>query len=192
MLGFLVAGVAVGPHGLGTFVTQMHWLSYVTFTDVDSIAVLAEFGIVFLLFLIGLELSLDRLWSMRKLVLGLGSSQVLVTRTIPELAESSLQMGAFVLMGLGIPMDAVNTVCDRVRDRGYEGLQVSRRVLMILRPDGCGRTGYIPRTGSSFSVRARLNRARVHAQLSAWLSCRQFRRSPQAHRFVPVARPSVA
>ena len=44
------------------------------------------------------------------------------TRTIPELAESSLQMGAFVLMGLGIPMDAVNTVCDRVRDRGYEGL----------------------------------------------------------------------
>ena len=74
VLGFLVAGVAVGPHGLGAFVTQVHWLSYVTFTDVDSIAVLAEFGIVFLLFLIGLELSLGSLWSMRKLVLGLGSS----------------------------------------------------------------------------------------------------------------------
>jgi CPA2 family monovalent cation:H+ antiporter-2 len=44
------------------------------------------------------------------------------TRTIPELAESSLQMGASVLAGLGIPPDAVSTICARVRDRGYEGL----------------------------------------------------------------------
>ncbi len=44
------------------------------------------------------------------------------TRTIPEIAESSLQMGAFVLTGLGIPQDAVNTLCERVRERNYEGL----------------------------------------------------------------------
>ena len=44
------------------------------------------------------------------------------TRTIPELAESSLQMGAFVLGGLGVPPEAVNTLVDRLRTRGYEGL----------------------------------------------------------------------
>ena len=44
------------------------------------------------------------------------------TRTIPELAESSLQMGAFVLSGLGLPQDAVNTLVDRLRERGYEGI----------------------------------------------------------------------
>ena len=44
------------------------------------------------------------------------------TRTIPELAESSLQMGAFVLTGLGLPPDAVNTLVDRLRDGGYEGV----------------------------------------------------------------------
>ncbi|MBS28914.1 MAG: hypothetical protein CL566_08350 [Alphaproteobacteria bacterium] len=44
------------------------------------------------------------------------------TRTIPELAESSLQMGAFVLTGLEVPSDAVNTLVDRLRDRGYEGI----------------------------------------------------------------------
>jgi len=44
------------------------------------------------------------------------------TRTIPELAESSLQMGAAVLSGLGVPGDAVNTLCARIRERHYEGL----------------------------------------------------------------------
>jgi hypothetical protein len=44
------------------------------------------------------------------------------TRTIPELAESSLQMGAFVLTGLGLPQDAVNTLVDRLREGGYEGI----------------------------------------------------------------------
>ena len=53
VLGFLVAGVIVGPNGLGAFAAQVPWIGYITFTDVDSIAVLAEFGIVFLLFLIG-------------------------------------------------------------------------------------------------------------------------------------------
>lgn len=44
------------------------------------------------------------------------------TRTVPELAESSLQMGAAVLVGLGVPGEAVNALVERVRERGYEGL----------------------------------------------------------------------
>jgi len=59
VLGFLVAGVIVGPNGLGAFAAQAPWIGYITFTAVDSIAVLAEFGIVFLLFLIGASFALS-------------------------------------------------------------------------------------------------------------------------------------
>ena len=114
VLGFLVAGVIVGPHGLGVFVEQAHWLSYITFTDVDSIAILAEFGIVFLLFLIGLELSLGRLWSMRKLVLGLGSSQVALTGVIIGTIAWALgsSTNAAILIGASFALSSTAVVVE--------------------------------------------------------------------------------
>src|SRR3954464_5951951 len=68
VLGFLGAGVALGPFGLGRFVGEVPWLDYVTVTRPDQIAGLAEFGVVFLLFMIGIELSWERLRLMRKMV----------------------------------------------------------------------------------------------------------------------------
>lgn len=65
--GFLVAGVIVGPAGLG-------WID-----NVDEIGDLAEIGVVFLLFVIGIELKPSRLWLMRRFVFGLGTLQVLLT-----------------------------------------------------------------------------------------------------------------
>ncbi|MDX1594811.1 MAG: monovalent cation:proton antiporter-2 (CPA2) family protein [Gammaproteobacteria bacterium] len=70
VLGFLTAGILVGPWGLGLI------------TDVEAIQHLAEFGIVFLLFLIGIELKPSRLWRMRKMVFGYGLAQVLVTALV--------------------------------------------------------------------------------------------------------------
>ncbi len=67
VLGFLAAGVLVGPWGLGLI------------TDVDAIRHFAEFGIVFLLFLIGIELKPSRLWRMRRQVFGYGLAQVVLT-----------------------------------------------------------------------------------------------------------------
>ncbi len=78
VLGFLGAGVALGPFGLGQFVEQAPWLATITVSKPDEIAQLAEFGVVFLLFMIGLELSWERLRLMRRLVFGLGSLQVAV------------------------------------------------------------------------------------------------------------------
>ncbi|MFO1183478.1 MAG: cation:proton antiporter [Bauldia sp.] len=78
-LGFLVGGLALGPFGLGALARQVPWLSAVAIIDLDEIAPLAEFGVAFLLFVIGLELSLERLQRMRKLVFGMGSLQVVVT-----------------------------------------------------------------------------------------------------------------
>ncbi|WP_455217448.1 monovalent cation:proton antiporter-2 (CPA2) family protein [Kaarinaea lacus] len=65
--GFLIAGVVVGPHGLGLI------------SNIEDIQHLAEIGVVFLLFVIGIELKPSRLWQMRRLVFGLGTLQILVT-----------------------------------------------------------------------------------------------------------------
>lgn len=77
ILGYLLAGVILGPFGLGRFIPYAPWLDYVTVDSPDEIAQLAEFGVVFLLFMIGLELSWERLRLMRKLVFGLGAIQVI-------------------------------------------------------------------------------------------------------------------
>jgi glutathione-regulated potassium-efflux system protein KefB len=68
--GFLVAGVVVGPSGLGLI------------GNVGEISHFAEFGVVLLLFIIGIELKISRLWQMRRLVFGLGTLQVLITGSI--------------------------------------------------------------------------------------------------------------
>jgi CPA2 family monovalent cation:H+ antiporter-2 len=67
MLGYLVAGVAIGPHALALA------------GDSHAVDVLGEFGVVFLMFVIGLEFNLPKLRSMRRMVFGLGMSQVMLT-----------------------------------------------------------------------------------------------------------------
>ncbi|MFL4981920.1 MAG: cation:proton antiporter [Xanthobacteraceae bacterium] len=79
VLGFLAAGIALGPFGLGALARHEPWLSTISITNVEEIAHVAEFGVAFLLFMIGLELSWERLMRMRKLVFGLGPLQVVVS-----------------------------------------------------------------------------------------------------------------
>src|SRR3954454_2083860 len=70
VLGYLLAGVAIGPSGLGLV------------SDVGQIADIASFGVVMLLFLIGLELRPRRLWVMRRAVFALGSAQVVISAAV--------------------------------------------------------------------------------------------------------------
>ncbi|KQV90046.1 hypothetical protein ASD15_25560 [Massilia sp. Root351] len=79
MLGFLIIGVCFGPHGLASWAGGMPWLSHVTFHDVERIQPLGELGIVFMMFMIGLELSPGRLWALRRDVFGTGAAQVVLT-----------------------------------------------------------------------------------------------------------------
>ncbi|WP_026606432.1 cation:proton antiporter [Methylocapsa acidiphila] len=76
VLGFLVAGVLLGPYGLGALAHGRPWLSAFVLEDLEQIAPVAEFGVVFLLFMIGLELSWERLATMRRAVFGFGALQV--------------------------------------------------------------------------------------------------------------------
>jgi CPA2 family monovalent cation:H+ antiporter-2 len=79
VLGYLGAGALLGPLGLGSLINSFPALYWFTVGDAKDVAGIAELGIVFLLFLIGLELSLHRLLTMRRLVFGLGGLQVLIT-----------------------------------------------------------------------------------------------------------------
>jgi CPA2 family monovalent cation:H+ antiporter-2 len=81
-LGYLVAGALLGPLGLGSFIRDYPWLYWFTVGEAKNVEGIAQLGVVFLLFLVGLELSVQRLMTMRRYVLGLGGLQVLITTAL--------------------------------------------------------------------------------------------------------------
>jgi monovalent cation:H+ antiporter-2, CPA2 family len=81
VLGYLLAGVALGPYGLGSLALRAPWLNALAI-NVDAIDRIAAFGVVALMFTMGLELSFERLRRTRQLVFGLGLAQVVVTTLI--------------------------------------------------------------------------------------------------------------
>lgn len=97
IIGFILIGVAVGPFGLGALVPRIAWLEHITITNPEALTPFADFGIVLLLFAIGLELSFNRLWEMRRLVFGLGALEVLV---------SGGALALFVGLGAGLSFTA--------------------------------------------------------------------------------------
>ena len=114
VLGFLLAGLALGPYGLGSLDLKAPWLNALAI-NVDAIDRIAAFGVVALMFTMGLELSFERLRRMRRLVFGLGLSQVVVTILILSGAAwglglappSALTVGAALTMSstaIVIPM----------------------------------------------------------------------------------------
>jgi len=86
VIGFILVGVLVGPFGLGAMVTDYPWLYHATISDPHAIEPFAEFGITLLLFSIGLELSLKRLWAMRGQVFGIGAAELFGSAAVIGLA----------------------------------------------------------------------------------------------------------
>jgi monovalent cation:H+ antiporter-2, CPA2 family len=78
VIGFIIVGMIVGPYGLGALAVQHPWLTALTITDPQGIEPFAEFGIILLLFSIGLELSLRRLIEMRRTIFGIGATEMLL------------------------------------------------------------------------------------------------------------------
>ncbi len=109
IIGFILVGVLVGPYGLGSLVPQFPWLFHVTITNPASIEPFAQFGIILLLFSIGLELSFNRLWAMRRLVFGLGALELAVTALL--LAGVLMMMGQHSggALGLGLALALSST-----------------------------------------------------------------------------------
>jgi len=109
VIGFILVGVLVGPAGLGTLVPQVPWLYYLTISDPDSIEPFAELGIILLLFSIGLELSLKRLWTMRRLVFGLGVFELFVSAGLIAVGLHLIGQAWAGSIGLGLALALSST-----------------------------------------------------------------------------------
>lgn len=109
VIGFILVGLLVGPFGLGRHVFDHPWLSYVTITDPHGLEVFAEFGIILLLFSIGLELSFGRLWDMRRMVFGLGSLELIVIGSSLTFILAAIGQGFVGAFSLGIALALSST-----------------------------------------------------------------------------------
>jgi len=123
VLGYLAAGIIIGPAGLGLI------------SKVDITQHIGEFGIVLLMFVIGLELQPSRLWVMRKPVFGLGSAQVLLTTAAIGLAacygfDQSWQSA--LVIGFGLSMSSTALVLQLLAERGQLNSQYGRSAFSIL------------------------------------------------------------
>lgn len=134
VFGFLIVGIAIGPHGLARFADGLPWLDYIVISDLDSVRPLAELGVVFLLFMIGLELSLDRLWAMRRMVFGLGGAQIAVTgvviAAIAALFENSLAIAA--ILGVSFALSSTAIVMQLLSENHRLGTATGRVSFAIL------------------------------------------------------------
>ncbi|MEO8600694.1 MAG: cation:proton antiporter, partial [bacterium] len=130
MLGYLVVGILIGPHALGLVEDSKNTLQ------------LAEFGVVFLMFSIGLEFSLPKLFAMRKTVFGLGVAQVLLTiaatmafgwmtaTLLPQLMLISWQ--ASFALGGALAMSSTAIVSKMLTERMELESEHGRRIIAIL------------------------------------------------------------
>jgi CPA2 family monovalent cation:H+ antiporter-2 len=109
IIGFILVGVLVGPYGLGRMVAEHEWLYYITISDPERLDPFAEFGIVLLLFTIGLELSFNRLWAMRRLVFGLGALELLIIGALIAAVLSMLGQSLTGAIGLGLALALSST-----------------------------------------------------------------------------------
>ncbi len=122
VLGYLAAGIVIGPWLLGLI------------DDVESILHFAEFGVVLLLFIIGLELQPSRLWVMRKSVFGLGGAQLLVTGAALALAASlmGLPPTTAIVAGLGLALSSTAFALQILAERNELTTRHGRAAFSIL------------------------------------------------------------
>jgi K+:H+ antiporter len=132
--GFLIAGVALGPTGLGQLAGEWPWLRWVTFPDPERVRPFAELGVVFLLFLIGLEFSFERLWAMRRYVIGVGALQVFGALAVLIAAAIALGVDPTVALvaGLALSLSSTAIATQVLIDRRRFALPVGRLSIGVL------------------------------------------------------------
>ncbi|MAN72671.1 MAG: portal protein [Henriciella sp.] len=110
--GFLIAGVVLGPYGLGTLEDLWAPVQFVTVAEPEAAEPFAELGILFLLFLIGLELSFEKLWRMRQAVFGTGALQAFASSTAigTGLWLLGLEPAAAAVIGLALALSSTAIV----------------------------------------------------------------------------------
>ncbi|WP_161538935.1 glutathione-regulated potassium-efflux system protein KefB [Escherichia albertii] len=108
VLGYLLAGIAIGPWGLGFI------------SDVDEILHFSELGVVFLMFIIGLELNPSKLWQLRRSIFGVGAAQVLLSAALLAglLILTDFSWQAAAVGGIGLAMSSTAMALQLMREKG--------------------------------------------------------------------------
>jgi monovalent cation:H+ antiporter-2, CPA2 family len=134
VLGFLCVGIAVGPYGFGRLAADLPWLRYLTIEDRAGVEPFAELGVLFLLFLIGLELSLAQLWSLRRYVLGIGALQFVFSALVLRVGMWAMGVSTSnaIVLGLCLAMSSTAIVMQLLEEQGRSATQVGRIALSVL------------------------------------------------------------
>jgi len=134
ILGFLAAGTLIGPFGLGLFADVHPWLAWFTFPHLEGVEVLAELGVLFLMFMIGLELSAERLWALRNWVFGAGAAQVYISAAIIGVIAyafgNSLEVAA--ILGSVLSLSSTAVVMQLMTERRTLGTRLGQAGFSIL------------------------------------------------------------
>ena len=112
VIGFILVGIIAGPFALGAMAKQTPWLEAVSITNPAGIEPFAEFGIILLLFSIGLELSFKRLWGMRRRVFGVGAAELGLGAMLigGGLVLAGHSLAAATVLGLALAMSSTALV----------------------------------------------------------------------------------
>jgi glutathione-regulated potassium-efflux system ancillary protein KefC len=122
VLGYLIAGAAIGPYGFRIV------------TDSADILKVSEFGVVMLLFVIGLELNPKRLWDMRAKILGLGPLQVVLSAlaVLALLVTWGWEWRPATVAGVGFAMSSTAIVLQILAERGVSGTPAGKDAFSVL------------------------------------------------------------
>jgi CPA2 family monovalent cation:H+ antiporter-2 len=134
VLAYLAAGAILGPFGLGAFSQTFHPLYWITITNPASVSGIAELGIVFLLFVVGLELSWQRLVQMRLFVGGLGSLQVVLSAGCITglLAWIGLPTAEAIILGASLSLSSTAIVLEILNRQRQMATPLGKAVFAIL------------------------------------------------------------
>lgn len=134
ILGFLLTGVLLGPHVLGWLADRIPLLVPLKLQTGAGISGPAELGVVFLLFLIGLELSPERLRTMRQLMIGLGGSQILLSGSIIAVASWAwgFTLAQAVVIGMALSLSSTAIVIQLFSEERRLGSQAGRMSFAVL------------------------------------------------------------
>ena len=134
MLGFLAAGVLLGPFGLCLWAGNLYWLEQFTFIRIDGMVALGELGVLFLMFTIGLELSAERLWALRRWVFGAGTAQVLLSAVLIGAAAMMLHndLPIAIVMGLMLALSSTAMVMPLMNENQRLDTSMGQAIFSIL------------------------------------------------------------